>query len=343
MGDAHRENSGIYRLREFPKDLIGVICLVLLTNAAVFVPAVRATPVRLVLGYLFLLFLPGYAIVAALFPRHGGRETADPYRTSWLTARGIDGVERFVLSAGTSLAVVPLVAFVLSATGYGVRLGPIVVATSALTIVATLVGAVHRLSFPPAERFSLPVGVWARSWLATTRGLFGSTSRYDRALNVLLVVSLLLAVSGAVYAVTVPQPDSGYTEFYLLNRTTEGDLTADEFPTEFQRSEPQELVVGIGNKEQQSTTYTVVIELQRLSAPNSDGGDATVVEETELQRFEMQVGQNETELREHTVEPTLLGTDLRLVYLLYQGDPPRNPSVDNAYRDVHLLINVSTS
>jgi len=43
----------------------------------------------------------------------------------------------------------------------------------------------------------------------------------------------------------------------------------------------------------------------------------------------------------HTVAPTLPGERLRLVYLLYKGDPPAEPTVENAYREVHLWVNVS--
>jgi uncharacterized membrane protein len=41
------------------------------------------------------------------------------------------------------------------------------------------------------------------------------------------------------------------------------------------------------------------------------------------------------------VTPTLTGQRLRLAYLLYRGSPPPDPTVENAYREVHLWINVS--
>ena len=49
--------------------------------------------IRWVLGSLFVLFIPGYVTVEALFPK--GRE--------------LDTIERFALSVGLSLALVPLV------------------------------------------------------------------------------------------------------------------------------------------------------------------------------------------------------------------------------------------
>ena len=48
--------------------------------------------IRWILGSVFVLFIPGYVTVEALFPK--GRE--------------LDGIERFALSVGLSLALVPL-------------------------------------------------------------------------------------------------------------------------------------------------------------------------------------------------------------------------------------------
>jgi uncharacterized membrane protein len=66
-----------------------------------------------------------------------------------------------------------------------------------------------------------------------------------------------------------------------------------------------------------------------------------VLEQAELQRFSQRVGANETWHRNHTVTPTLEGERLRLVYLLYMGAPPDTPTTENAYREVHLWVNVS--
>jgi len=54
-----------------------VLGLVALTNLAVFLPVVRETPLRIVLGLPLVLFLPGYALIAALFPE-AGESPMDP-------------------------------------------------------------------------------------------------------------------------------------------------------------------------------------------------------------------------------------------------------------------------
>ena len=96
----------------------------LLTMSLATVLAVYAIPsefpfvaLRWVLGSVFVLFIPGYVTVKALFPR--GRE--------------LDAIERFALSVGLSLALVPLVGLLLNYTPWGIRLTPIVISLIILT------------------------------------------------------------------------------------------------------------------------------------------------------------------------------------------------------------------
>ncbi|KUO82363.1 MAG: hypothetical protein AT718_04625 [Vulcanisaeta sp. JCHS_4] len=74
--------------------------------------------IRYGLGALMILFMPGYALVEALYPR--GDE--------------LGPLERLALSIGLSLAVVPLVGLILNYTPWGIRLVPILISTNALTI-----------------------------------------------------------------------------------------------------------------------------------------------------------------------------------------------------------------
>jgi uncharacterized membrane protein len=79
------------------------------------------------------------------------------------------------------------------------------------------------------ERFEVPY----RSWVASGRAeLFAPETRLDGALNVLLTVSIFLAIGSVGYAVAVPKQGEAFTEFYLLteNETAgRGDVTDDRF------------------------------------------------------------------------------------------------------------------
>jgi hypothetical protein len=91
---------------------------------------------RWILGSVFVLFIPGYVTVEALFPK----------------SRELDGIERFALSVGLSLALVPLVGLLLNYTPWGIRLTPIVISLTILTVGLAFVGVGRRFIFS-AERF----------------------------------------------------------------------------------------------------------------------------------------------------------------------------------------------
>ena len=73
---------------------------------------------RWVLASIFILFLPGYSLVEALFPKRSV----------------LDGIERFALSIGLSIAVTPLIGLLLNYTPWGIRLEPLVISLSIFTL-----------------------------------------------------------------------------------------------------------------------------------------------------------------------------------------------------------------
>lgn len=329
-------------LRQLPADLATVLALVVLTNLSVFLPFVRETPLRVAVGLPFVLFVPGYAFIAALFPEAGtsptDTETDDAeaeVSDAGITERGIDGIERVALSFGLSIAIVPLIGLVLNFTPWGIRLAPIMAAVSGFTVMMTAVAATRRWDLPADERFRVPY----RTWLdAGRQELLAPSSRADAALNVLLVLSLVLALGSVGYAVAVPQEGESFTEFYILTENETGDLVADDYPTEFQKGESQELVVGIGNHEHETVQYTVVTEIQRVEIVNNE---TRVQDATELGRYQQTLAHNETWDHQHSIQPSMTGERLRLQYLLYRGDPGSNLNRSAAYRELHLWVNVT--
>lgn len=349
-----REPSGSPgRDRNVPVDLAAVFALTVLTSVSVLVPALRETPLRTFLGLPFLLFLPGYALVSVLFPerRAAATDQAVRSRTNWpgswsselgestgtdgaSSSRGISGIERAVLSFGASIAIVVLIGFSLNFTPWGIRLAPITLTVSGFTIVAAAAGVIRRRALPADERFAVP----HRRWIGRIgSAVLGPETRTDTIVNVLLICSVLLLASGVVYAVSWDER-GGTTDFYLLTENETGELVAADYPTEFATAEARPLVIGIGNREGERINYTVIAELQRIETRN----DTTLVTERKrLLRFRAPIGANETRLRQHSVNPTMTGTRLRLTYLLYRGPAPANPTIENAYREVHLSINVT--
>ena len=105
------------------------ITLSIATAISVFTIPEAAYPiayVRIVLGFIFLLFLPGYAFIKAIFP------IKVPLKSG---TENLDNIERITLSIGVSLALVTIVGLILNYTTWGIRLTPITLSLLTLTIV----------------------------------------------------------------------------------------------------------------------------------------------------------------------------------------------------------------
>ena len=110
-------------------DLIFIVAFVVISVVIITVPPLNATPIRAVVGFPLVLFLSGYSLVSALFPRKDE----------------LGLLERIALSIGLSICVVVFVGLGLNYTPWGIRLGPVLLALSAFTLVMTAVSAVRRL------------------------------------------------------------------------------------------------------------------------------------------------------------------------------------------------------
>jgi uncharacterized membrane protein len=60
----------------------------------------------------------------------------------------------------------------------------------------------------------------------------------------------------------------------------------------------------------------------------------------EIDRFNTRVPAGETKRVERAITPTKSGDRMRLSFLLYKGEPPQDPSPENAYRETHLWVSV---
>ncbi len=104
-----------------------IIAVALVTTLTVFTIPKDWYPlayIRNVLGVIFVLFLPGYAFVKALFQKKV------PVKTS---SESFDTIERVVLSIGISIALTPIVGLILYYTPLGIGLTPITLSLLALT------------------------------------------------------------------------------------------------------------------------------------------------------------------------------------------------------------------
>jgi len=329
MADFRRYLPG--PLARLPADLIAVLVILLITDLSLLAPLIRQLPFQIVTGFIVLLFLPGYVLTTVLFPEGGGPHVETTDESS---RRGIDGIERVVLSIAFSLILVMATVLGLDVSGIGITLTTTLVTLNVIIVILTAGATIRRHRVPPEHQFQPALGDWVQ-------GLHTGISdfdRVDRLLSMLFIGLILFAVAGTLYTAAVPGDDEQYTEFYLLSEGPNGELGATEYPTEFTVDESRELVVSVENHEFESVEYTVVVELQNVTrrSPN-----ATIRSEQELHRFQAQIAADESWQKRHAITVENPGTNLRLQYLLYRGEVPSDPTRENAYDHLHLWINSS--
>lgn len=111
-----------------------VILTILLATFFIIYVAPQVAPfswTRIGLGFIVVLFLPGSALIEALYPKKDDLEE----------------LERFALSVGLSLALSPLVGFVLNYTPWGIRLDPIIIALSLLIFILEAVAVYQKYQY----------------------------------------------------------------------------------------------------------------------------------------------------------------------------------------------------
>ena len=134
-------------LNHFPKDLTLVILLTFLCILFVVIPPLNEiSPIRIIFGLPLVLFLPGYSLIAALFPRKDD----------------LDGIERIALSFGLSIAITPLLGLALNYTPFGIRLSPVLIVLSVFTIALAIGAYIRRAMIPEEDRFVVDIFFWEK-------------------------------------------------------------------------------------------------------------------------------------------------------------------------------------
>ncbi len=249
-------------------ELIVIIGLSLLV-----VPLVALTtgPLRIAISLIFILFFPGYTLVAALFPKKGA----------------LDGMERIALSFGLSIALVPLIGLALNYTPWGIRLYPILVSLLVFIVTMAAIAWQRRQRLSPGERFQPPplpnLSLLSRSW--------SSQGRWDKLLTTLLVIAILGAIGALVYTIATPKVGERFTEFYILGPGGK----AQDYPRELMVSEEATVIVGIANQEQEPTVYRVEVNIdaERVAEVGTVTLDHEEVWEQELSFAPARAGPNQ--------------------------------------------------
>jgi len=259
---------------------------------------------------LLVLFVPGYVLVAALFP--SGKE--------------IDWIERVALSLGLSIAVVPLLGLLLNFTPFGIRFAPVVGTIALFTAGVGMAAWWRRMRLPTPERLSATVALSVPGWEGY--GLL------DKVLTVALAASIVVAVATLAYVIATPRPGERFTEFYILGPGG----NASGYPTNLTVSQTGSVILGIANHEGGAANYTVRVDLVGVNVVfNTTAGYNQTVEVNRTTWTWMNRtvadGQNWTSPYSFSINATGLW---KVQFLLY-----KDASFGTEYRELHLFVRVA--
>ncbi len=235
--------------------MIDLIVAVFLTLLSIPVVLLTDGPFRVVLPVIVLLLLPGYCLMAALYPRNGSMQ----------------GPQKLVLSIVSSLAIVPLTMLALNFTPWGLGLVSDTAAMSTVILILATTAFVRRARLPREERphFTRP---------RIRRPQLDGGTKADMVISLVLVMAIAGAGWGLHYAVTTPSHEDAFTDFYLLG----GDGLIGDYPTELAPGESANVTVGVVNHENEDVDYSVDLLLD--GQPMKHYGPVLLADEEEWSR-----------------------------------------------------------
>ncbi len=203
----------------------------LLINLCSVILIVVAWPVqvwalRLVLGLPFLLFFPGYTVMATLFP---GKSD-------------VGGAQRVALSVAFSIIISAAVGFALNFL-WEIDLHPVLAGIAVFTAIMSALAWIRRSRIPQEERLEIVFNSPFRAG--------GRFSALDKMVSMVLVVAFLAAIVTLVAVVANPKQGEKYSGLYVRG--------AQSRPTEVAAGQPAIVTLGVTNHEGETMTYRIEV------------------------------------------------------------------------------------
>jgi len=301
----------------FSNDLIFAVVWLAASLMAIYVPPLNETSIEAIIVLPGILFIPGYCLIAALFP--------------WES--DIDLTERIVLSLGLSLTVVPLIALLLNFTPYGIYLDPVVISLTIFTLAMILVAQFRRALLPFEKRFRFPFFMIAHTLQHAVypRG----QNRIGRLVTVTITIAFIISVIATVYVIAVPKEGERYTEFFILGE----NQTAAGYPDRISVGQNYPMYVGIGNHEHQITNYTIETWLTHTEFDNVTN-TSRIITMDPGKRLTISLYHNETRIIPYNLSIENSAYN-RVEFLLFKERVPGsevtgNDRINMSYRNVNL-------
>ena len=303
--------------RRVPADLVLVVVWLAAAIGAIFLSIPETLPLRVVLALPIMLFIPGYCVIAALFPKEGD----------------INLIERFALSFGLSIAIVPLIGLGLNFTPWGIRLEPIMTAVTLFTLVMVLVAYYTRSVLPPDEQFR--IHFFSAAAAIREEIVPSKKGRFDRILGVVLALAILVTIATAIYVIAVPREGEQFSEFFILGN----NQTAENYPNGIIPGQVYPMFVGVGNREHRNTRYTIETWLLLTEFDNVTNSSRIRAMDPR-DRLSFTLTQNQTTIIPYNLSVNTTGYN-RVEFLLFDENVPGyevsgSNRINASYRDLHL-------
>jgi len=139
--------------------------------------------------------------------------------------------------------------------------------------------------------------------------------KFDKVASLILLILLAASIVTVIYITVNPQSGEKFTEFYILGENGK----AGNYPTNLTLGETGNLTMGIVNREQNTTSYDLVVQLNG----------------TKLYNKTFTLTKNETKEIPLNFTATTTGQNQKMEFMLY-----KLPDNTDVYRSLTMYINV---
>lgn len=290
-------------------DLSLLVAFVVGATVVLLVPGVP-WQVEWLVAVPLVLVVPGYAVVAALFPAG----PTDP-RTDSRHLGSPGWAVRIALMLVLSAVVVAVIGVLLALAGW-LLLVPVVLALAGITAVGAVVAHVRRRNIA-VERRSNPGALFRFGSLPARLNL-------SKLQTVAFVAGTLMLVGAVAGTAASPTQGASFSEASLLAGGDTDDLLGANSTVTLVDGEANAVHLRLQNHEGRQTTYRLVGQLQRVAS------DGTVLESVTVDEGQVPVAAGDTAVVARQIDPSMTGDSLRLQYLVYTDAVPADPAPGNA-------------
>jgi len=235
--------GGIYDISKRIEKSIGLDLAAVMVLASLLLVFALALPdgniLRIIFGVPFLLFLPGYSLVSALWVKHSE----------------LDPLERVGFSFGLSLALVTLVGLGINYTPWGITLLSVVLGVYVLIIFLNVITCFRRKQLNAEDRFTLRT-----EYILAKADTLKST---DTIVIVIVIIAIVIGV-GLLSFIAMNPPSEKYSELFILD----SNGTTDNYPTDLDVNESASIIINVVCHEDEDTDYQVVVTLETQNNGN---------------------------------------------------------------------------